>query len=118
MSVLIISFLGIIGLAFVAWHFLLSIYEVRYVYDFDPQKLIPNQEYIIKCEGINSFGGVVQWRELGFTIDIKKGEDNIVYKFKSPNQYHFKIITKGNGAIELGSKFAINPTILSVSTIE
>lgn len=118
MSFLLISFFGLFVTFFIIWFFFLSIYEVRFVYDFNPKDLIINSEYRIKCEGVNLLGGKIDWRDLGFTFDVKDGKDIISYHFNSPNQYSFKITGKGNGVIELNSKFALNPTIISVRAMD
>ena len=95
------------------WQFLLSIYEVKFRYDFDPKNLKLNKIYKIECVGINSVGWELTFRDTKFICNFDKGESKI-NTFPNPdkNILYFSLIEKGELKITLNSKFSLNPTKL------
>lgn len=109
---LISSFITFIILSFLVWQFLLSIYEVKYIYNFNPSDIRTNNIYEITAVAINSFGWSLSFRNSEFSIKIIKGHSLIELNNHSDNSVYFQI--KGNGEIELelDSRYSLNPTLL------
>ncbi len=118
--VIIIS--GIIGLAvviFFVWHFLLSIYEVKFYNNFPDKNLEANSKYYLLCSGINSFGWRLNWRDINPSINILEGDSLVEIKKVSNNKYEF-LTGEGEGSFtfEISSAFSLNPTRFTLHIIQ
>ena len=104
----------IITLIFI-WLIFFSIYEVKYIYDFNPSELNINTEYCIECVGINSLGQKISYRELDFNIILEDAEDKIeLIGDNSKNIICFKTVNTGMCSFLITSKYSLNPSPLNV----
>ena len=113
----VFSILGVLLLSLLIWHFIFSIYEVKYVYKFDPSSLKVGEEYHVECIGLNSLGWEINYRDLHFEYKILAGKELIdqLNKLKR-NILRIRFIKNGEVKIQLNSKYALNPTILILNT--
>ena len=108
----------IITLIFI-WLIFFSIYEVKYIYDFNPTKLEVNTKYCIECIGVNSIGQKIRYRDLNFGITLQSAENNVELIGNSDNnKICFKTIKIGETLLLLSSKFSLNPTPLNIEIID
>ena len=108
---LLISIIALFIITFFSWHYLFSIYEVKFKYEFNPSELKTNQSYKICAVAINSLGWNLKFRELGLSHKIINGK-NIVEISNIPeyNSINFKVLNFGEFILELNSKFSLNAT--------
>lgn len=109
--IIIISISSVIVLSFFVWHFIISIYEVRYVYDFHPNELSVNSEYCIDIVGINSLGWEIKYRNLDINFEIELGKENIEI-FEYQNKICFLTKNPGDFSILLFPVYSLNPTLI------
>ena len=106
-----ISALILILLLFFCWHFLLSIYEVKYKTNFENDVLALNNEYFIKCVGLNSLGWEINYRDLKCDYTVISGIELIrVEKTKNNNEFIFVPHSAGKIVIQANSVLSLNPS--------
>jgi hypothetical protein len=107
----ILSVFLFVVILFFWWHFLLSIYEVRYKTNFNNDVLSLNNQYSIKCVGLNSLGWEINYRDLKCNFTIISGNDFIrVEKTKNKNEFIFIPHSSGKLIIQTNSEFSLNPS--------
>ena len=97
-------------LSFFVWHFLFSIYEVKYKPSINEKELKCNSEISIQTVGINFFGWELPFRKIKSQIKIIEGNDLI----KLTQKDNFVIIKtlnrEGKCIIKILPEFSLNPT--------
>lgn len=103
---------------FFIWHFLLSIYEVKFILSPESGFLNKNQNYEIEAVALNSLGWEIRFRDLYCEYQILEGSDLIEVKTTSQNK--FKLIAKSVGKVNIlaNSKYSLNPSIIKLSIEE
>jgi len=115
----IVSIFIIFLLSFLIWHFFLSIYEVKYLYEFPGDKLRLNSEYYIECVGLNSLGWEIKYRDLENKFEIQNGVELIeLLNSKLKNQFLFIPKRTGNFTLIASSKYSLNPTQFNFTIID
>jgi hypothetical protein len=102
--------------SFISWHFLFSIYEVKFNVSAVENKLNRNSEYNIECIGLNSFGWEIRYRDLECSYQFEEGQD-LVEILRDSNHLIFKTKRKGSLTILANSKYALSPTIFKFIVI-
>jgi len=98
-------------LMFFCWHFLVSIYEVRYKTSFKSDALTLNNQYFIKCVGLNSLGWEINYRDLKCNFTVISGNELIrVGKTISKNEFIFIPLSAGQLIIQANSQLSLNPS--------
>ena len=96
---------------FFCWHFLLSIYEVRYKTNFNNDLIAINNQYSIKCVGLNSLGWEIDFRDLKCSFTVISGNELIRFeKTKNKNEFIFSPHFVGLLIIQSYSEFSLNPS--------
>ncbi|MCW8849121.1 MAG: hypothetical protein OQJ81_04005 [Melioribacteraceae bacterium] len=96
---------------FFCWHFLVSIYEVRYKTSFKSDALTLNNQYFIKCVGLNSLGWEINYRDLKCNFTVISGNELIrVGKTISKNEFIFIPLSAGQLIIQANSQLSLNPS--------
>ena len=96
---------------FFSWHFLLSIYEVKYKTSFKTDSLTLNTSYKINCVGLNSLGWEIQFRDLKCNFKVISG--NNIVKIEDTthnNEFVFTPHSAGIVVIQADSEFSLNPS--------
>ena len=96
---------------FFSWHFLLSIYEVKYETNFKTDSLTLNTSYKINCVGLNSLGWEIQFRDLKCNFKVISG--NNIVKIEDTthnNEFVFTTLSAGIVDIKADSEFSLNPS--------
>lgn len=98
------------------WHYLLSIYEIKFIYDFNPSEIRINQNYYVKATAKNSYGWDLNFRNTDLTLNVIKGGSLINIKNDSiSNCVSFRVIKGGEIELELNSKYSLNQTRLKIN---
>ncbi len=101
----------LIVILFFCWHFLFSIYEVKFKHNFPDKRLLVDNSYEIKCIGLNSIGWEITYRNLDCNFIVQSGSDLIkINNSKDANQFNFKTLATGELVIEVNSHYSFNPT--------
>lgn len=117
--IIIISIVVLAVVSIFVWLIFFSIYEVKYIYDFNPSDLNINTEYCIECVGINSLGQKISYRELDFNIILEDAEEKIeLIGDNSKNIVCFKTVNTGECSFLLTSKYSLNPSPLNIQIKE
>lgn len=117
--IIISSIIILVICLFLCWHFIFSIYEVKYKHNYPNEKLVIDNNYKIKCVGLNSFGWEIDYRDLGTTFTIITGSKLIkIDEISEQNQFSFSPIFAGEISIEVNSKFSLNPTLYKLQIVE
>ena len=117
--IIIISIVVLTVVSIFTWLIFFSIYEVKYIYDFNPSELNLNTEYCIECVGINSLGQKISYRELDFNIILEDAEDKIeLIGDNSKNIICFKTFNTGKCSFLITSKYSLNPSPLNIQIKE
>lgn len=96
---------------FLSWHFLLSIYEVRYNTSFKSDSLILNTSYKINCVGLNSLGWEIRFRDLNCIYKVISGNSIVnIEETTHPNEFVFTPHSTGIVVIQANSEFSLNPS--------
>lgn len=99
-------------ISFVVWHFLLSIYEVKFETSNDASILKPNSTLTIKTIGVNSLGWELPFRTIKSKIEIIEGKD-LIKLSQMGNSVIIKTLDKeGNFAVKIYPNLSFNPTVL------
>ena len=117
--IIIISIVVLAVVSIFTWLIFFSIYEVKYIYDFNPSELNINTKYCIECVGINSLGQKISYRELDFNIILEDAEDKIeLIGDNSKNIICFKTFNTGKCSFLITSKYSLNPSPLNIQIKE
>ena len=104
---------------FFTWHYMLSIYEVRYKYNFNPNKISINKTYCIECVGINALGWELSFRDLYLNCKTLGEIESDKMQLKiDKNKICFQINRIDDFELLFSSKYSLNPTKLVLSAIE
>lgn len=96
---------------FFSWHYLLSIYEVRYKTSFKNDSLTLNTSYSIKCLGLNSLGWELEFRDLKCNYKVISGNNYIkIDEITHKNEFVFTPHSSGLVVIQANSEFSLNPS--------
>lgn len=107
----ILSVFSIIVILFFSWHFLISIYEVKYKTNFKNDILVVNNKYSIKCVGLNSLGWEIDFRDLKCSFKVNSGNELIrVEQTKNRNEFIFIPFSPGQLVIQSNSELSLNPS--------
>lgn len=114
--IIIISFVLITIVSIFTWLIFFSIYEVKYIYNFNPKELNVNSKYCIESVGLNSLGHKISYRDLGFKVTLKQAEDFIQLIGKDgKNKICFETIQSGETSFALSSQYSLNPSLLKIT---
>lgn len=114
----ILSFFFFALVLFFCWHFLLSIYEVKYKTNFKSDVLVIDNEYFIKCVGLNSLGWEINYRNLNCNFNIISGDELIrIEKSKDKNEFIFIPKSAGKLVIQTNSQLSLNPSQFNLKII-
>ena len=80
-------------ISFIVWHFLLSIYEVKFETSYNTSSLKPNSTLTIKTIGINSLGWELPFRTIKSKVEIVEGRD-LIQLTKESNSIIIKTLDK------------------------
>ncbi len=115
---LIIISISLVVLAVVSiftWLIFFSIYEVKYIHNFNAEELVVNSKNCIECFGINSLGQKIRYRDLDFKVTLKDSEDKVeLIENEDKNRICFKTIQPGETSFSLSSKYSLNPSLLRI----
>jgi len=100
-------------ISFFIWHFVFSIYEVKYKFGSDPDNLKLNKVYSIKGFGLNALGWEMNFRELHMTAEIEDNNYNIkLITTSEKNQVVFETLKTGIFTVLINSKYSISQSRL------
>lgn len=112
-------FIGLSLIAiFLIWHFLLSIYEVKFIAKPEVVNLKQNQKFQIEAVALNSIGWEIRFRDLECEYQIVEGIELVEIK-KSKNNF-FDILAKDIGEIKIlaNSKYSLNASFIKINVIK
>ncbi len=96
--------------SFFIWHFLLSIYEVKFEALVNTSVIKPGSKLTIKTIGINSFGWELRFRTIKSKVEIIEGKD-LIKLSQIGNSIIIKILDKeGNFTVKIFPNLSLNPT--------
>jgi hypothetical protein len=105
---------------FLIWHFFFSIYEVKFIPNFDGTNLKASTNYKIEYYGINSFGQKLTFRQIPIKFEIVEGK-NLIEKIDSSTKNQFSFITKLDSGIvkfQLSSQYSLNSSIFTFTILK
>lgn len=109
--ILLSSLFVLFLLSFIAWHYLLSIYEVKYNLLFDQDKMFMNRTYCISSIGYNAFGWEIGFRNLGTNVIIENGKELVdILDSEDRNKICFRPLSSGEFSIIVNSKYSLRPS--------
>ena len=113
----LILIIAVLIISYLSWHYLLSIYEVKYVYNFTPSSIRVDHIYKIKAMAKNSLGWNLTFRNSDINLTVIKGHSLVkIIKDSNDNIVSFSVLGKGEIDLEINSKYALNPTRIKLKS--
>ncbi len=117
--VFFLSTIAVLILVFFAWHYFLSIYEVRIIVSQNSDEIKVGDCLSIKAIPVNSFAWALNFRNTKIKLKILNGK-SLIQKVENSDKNCIKVlaIKKGNISLVVNTDFSLRSTKLNFTIVE